>query len=82
MEDRLTRIHALLGEGYALQAYGLASASKAELLEEAEIDGRLLGWLRYYEFKSLCRLEAWAEAVDLFRRPEPAPFAVLRGDEL
>ncbi|HEX7899894.1 MAG TPA: hypothetical protein VF950_19145 [Planctomycetota bacterium] len=74
MEDRLTRIHALLGEGYALRAYGLAADAKKEYLAEEEVDPRLLGWLRYYEFKCLIQLEAWAEAVDLFRRPEPAPF--------
>ena len=76
MEDRLTRIHAVLGEGYALKAYGLAVDSKREILAEREIDARLLGWLRYYEFKCLYKLEAWAEAVDLFRHPEPAPFHV------
>ncbi len=68
------RIHALLGEGFALQAYGLAQAAKAELLEAAEVDPRQLGWLRFYEFKALVELQAWREAVELFRRPEPASF--------
>ena len=69
--DRLLRIQALLGEGYALKAYGLAQTAKAE-----EVDPLRLGWLRYCEFKALFELEAWAEAVELFRRPEPKPFAL------
>lgn len=71
---RLVRIHALLGEGFALKAYGLAQATKAELLAATPVDPRLLGWLRVYEFKALVELQAWREAVELFRRPEPAPF--------
>jgi hypothetical protein len=74
MEDRLTSIHALLGEGYALKAYGLARSSKEEHLAGKEDDPRLLGWLRYYEFKCLYELRRFREAVDLFRRPEPSPF--------
>lgn len=73
-EERLTRIHALIGEGYDLKAYGVAQASKAEYLASEEVDPLLLGWLRYYEFKSLVLLEAWREAYELFRRPERVPF--------
>jgi hypothetical protein len=76
VEDRLTRIHALFAEGYALKAYGLAHAAKTELLEEADPDPALLGWLRYYELKSLHALEAWTAACELFRHPEPRPVAV------
>ena len=76
VEDRLTGIHALAAEGYALRAYGLARAAKQELLAEEEVDPGLLGWLRYYELKSLHALEAWTAAVDLFRHPEPRPFTV------
>ena len=70
---RLLRIQALLGEGFALKAYGLARAAKADFLEAEEVDSRQLGWLRYYEFKALVELGAWQEAVELFRRPEPRP---------
>lgn len=73
-EERLTRIHALHAEGYALKAYGLAEATKREYLEGGDVDPLLLGWLRYYAFRCLYALEAWAEAVELFRRPEPRPF--------
>lgn len=76
VEDRLTRIHALFAEGYALKAYGLARAAKEELLAEEDVDPALLGWLRYYELRALHALEAWEALVELFRRPEPRPFAV------
>lgn len=73
VEEELTRIHALLGEGYALQAYGRAVAAKKDYLGGGVVDPKLLGWLRYYEFKCLYELRAFKEAVDLFRHPEPAP---------
>lgn len=73
VEEKLTRIHALLGEGYALQAYGVAVAAKKDYLEGPDVDPKLLGWLRYYEFRCLYELRAFKEAVDLFRHPEPVP---------
>jgi hypothetical protein len=76
VEDRLTRIHALFAEGYARKALGLARAAKEELLADEAADPALLGWLRYYELRSLHALGAWAEAVELFRHPERRPFSV------
>lgn len=74
MDDPLTEIHARMAEGRAREAYDLAASAKERILAEREIDPRLLGWLRYYQFKCLFELRAFKEAVDLFRRPEPAPF--------
>jgi hypothetical protein len=76
VEAGLTRIHALLGEGYAKKARELARAMKAELVREQDVDPLLLGWLRYYELKALYAGEAWQEAYDLFRHPEARPFAM------
>lgn len=73
VEERLTRIHALLAEGYALKAYELAVETKRDA---KDVDPRQLGWLRYFEFKCLYELRAFKEAVELFRRPEAAPYFI------
>lgn len=74
--ERLARIHALLGEGYAAPALALAREGKAEAVDPLRV-----GLYRFYEFKALYQLQAWQEAYDLFRRPEPRPYALSTKNE-
>ena len=69
--ERLGRISALASEGYAAKALAAARRTKTEMLEDGPADPKLLGWIRYYEFRGLYYLQRWKEIDDLFRNPEP-----------
>jgi hypothetical protein len=74
IEARLTRMSAMSSEGYGQQVLELARKTLAEM--PARPDPRLLGWVRFYEFKALHLLEAWKEFDERFRKTGWAVFAM------
>ena len=52
----------------------LARQTKAAMLEHPKADPHLLGWVRFYEYKALYRLERYQDAYDLINMPEPQPY--------
>ncbi len=49
---------------------------KEELLLQKWPDPSMLGWSRWYEFKSLYRLEKYQDAYRLLSQPEPKPYTM------
>ncbi|MBW2529302.1 MAG: ankyrin repeat domain-containing protein [Deltaproteobacteria bacterium] len=70
-EQALTRICHEFNQGDHGTALSLAQDLKAKLLESAPADPLLLGWARFYEYKSLYELGEHRRAYELLQSNEP-----------
>lgn len=75
-EEALTRISRTFNEPDHERALELARELKRTLLATPRTDPMLLGWTRFYEFKSLYELARYQEAYELLTSNEPQSWAV------
>jgi len=73
----LTRINQTFDDGEYESSLSMARELKRQLLrEDGPIDPMDLGWVRFYEFKSLYELGDHGEAWDLLEQTEPRPYVL------
>ena len=77
IHDTLTEINERFDAGEHERSLELCTMLKQAMLDaEPHCDPMLLGWVRFYEFKSLYELGKHQEAFDLLNRPESRSFVV------
>jgi len=77
IHQALSEINQLFDAGEHARSLDLAQTLKQSMLEgEEPCDPMLLGWVRFYEYKSLYELGQHREAYDLLQRPEPQSYVV------
>lgn len=75
-EQQLSRISERFDQGDRREALSLARRLRAEMIEDAPTDPVLLGWARFYEYRSLYELGEHRQAYELLTAEEPQRWAL------